>query len=498
MPDIMDDPRKAQNARTYPINQGLNSPGAGITDPKPAASMQNAYANNPQINNTYMTDTGTGRYGGVAPTVSNDGLNVVATPPTVNNDGLNHPTQRHVVGSYDSVAPQRMQQQQSIVDAYTQAMSGAPTYDPSLGGGNGAGGAGGGGGYNYTTIEGGTPYSGDYDLSEYLRQQAAARIEAQLAGLSSAYQQAMNGYDNELKNIQRSYYNQRNQTAAQDAIARRNFDERAAASGLNSGTAGQADLARSAAYTGELARLGAAEDAERNAVELNRANAQSQYEQAIAQARAENDYNLAGDLYKELIRVQGLEREDALNAARAAASASSGGYRYSGNPTGDKDAEQEAPAGFDWTALDTAFGLYGLDGAQDYIKANYKTLGFDNQTQALSAFNYHLRETGKYPSETAAPAPANNPSTPSWIADVANASFKNPRNEMMYYLQGDNIPLRNANAGRTDANGQPLPGNWVTAYSPALSYAEIQQAIQRNDIIPVYGNDGQVTYKWNV
>ena len=115
----------------------------------------------------------------------------------------------------------------------------------------------------------------------------------------------------------------------------------------------------------------------------------------------------------------------------------------------------------------------------------------------LSLFASCSEKPGKT-TETAAPAPANNPSTPSWIADVANASFKNPRNEMMYYIQGDNIPLRNANAGRTDANGQPLPGNWVTAYSPALSYAEIQQAIQRNDISPVYGNDGRVTYKWNV
>lgn len=346
----LDDPRYPGNSRSYPANQGLNA--------------MNSVGE--------FTDTGTGGR-------TNNDLRVDQNPNT--RAGFVNPW-----GGGNGA---------TTTTPYSPPGSGATTT-------NGAGVY----GFGSTTTTGGTPYSGDYDLSEYLRQQAAARIESELAGLSGAYKQAMNGYDAELRNIQKSYYNQRNQSAAQDAIARRNFDERAAASGLNSGTAGQADLARSAAYTSELARLGAAEDAERNAVEMNRANAQAQYEQAIAQARANNQQQLAGDLYKELIRVQGLEREDALNAAKAAASTvrysgGSSGGSGSGTKTGSSGDGQSTNSGVDWSAVDAWVAQYGADSADDFIKANWKALGLgDNQTASLAAYQNHLRETGKYSSET--------------------------------------------------------------------------------------------------
>ncbi len=409
----LDDPRYPANSRTYPANQNLNA--------------MNSVGE--------FTDTGTGGR-------TNNDLRVDQNPNT----------------------------RAGYVNPWGNGTT--PTVPTTPASPNGAGG-GNGGGYGYgTTTTGGTPYSGDYDLSDYLRMQAAARIEGELANLSGAYKQAMNGYDAELKNIQKSYYNQRNQSAAQDAIARRNFDERAAASGLNSGTAGQADLARSAAYTGELARLGAAEDAERNAVEMNRANAQAQYEQAMAQAKANNQQQLAGDLYKELIRVQGLEREDAINAAKAAASASSLRYYSPGKDAGDKTAD--SPTGKDYTALDSIFGLYGLDGAQDYIKANYKALGYDNQTQALSDFNYHLREAGKYPTPEE-PAPAVAPQA----GGVTNGAVRRAGADgipQTYYLINGTMP--------------------ASATTPYVGPSELEYYRRQGIITPIVSADGTITYTW--
>lgn len=182
--------------------------------------------------------------------------------------------------------------------------------------------------YNYSGGDDGSGYiplgqkqeAGIYDLSEYLKKQYAAQVEAELAGLKGAYEKSMAGYDEKLERLPQQYDAARNKVAAQDAIARKSFDERAAANGLNSGTSGQVELARSSAFQRDLANL---DQEQANAVSdlnLEKANLQAQYESALAQARATGDASMANALYQELIRVQGLEREDEqIAAAREAA-----------------------------------------------------------------------------------------------------------------------------------------------------------------------------------
>lgn len=392
----LDDPRYPANSRTYPANQGLNA--------------MNSVGE--------FTDTGTGGR-------TNNDLRVDQNPNT--RAGYVNPW-----GNGNGA---------TTTTPYSPPGSGATTTN------------GGGYGFGTTTTQGGTPYSGDYDLSEYLRQQAAARIESELAGLSGAYKQAMNGYDAELRNIQKSYYNQRNQSAAQDAIARRNFDERAAASGLNSGTAGQADLVRSAAYTGELARLGAAEDAERNAVEMNRANAQAQYEQAMAQARANNQQQLAGDLYKELIRVQGLEREDALNAAKAAASTT----RYSGGGGGSSSTKKTT------TAEDAYKPLLTAAQARDAVQSGV----INDETQR--AYEYYFGERYTAPTEPTAPQ----------AGSIANEGIRRAGVDgipQTYYLISGNVP--------------------ASVTTPYVGPTELEYYRQQGIIVPQVNADGTITYKW--
>lgn len=164
----------------------------------------------------------------------------------------------------------------------------------------------------YKTLQEAVPLQqqGLYDLTEYLRQQKAAEVENALAGLKGAYEQSMAGYKGTKAQLPKTYDAARNSAAAQSAIARRTFDERAAAQGLSSGTAGQADLARSSAFTGTLAQIDQAQAGAEADIDLQMANLESQYQQAIQQAKASGDSQLASALYQELIRVQGLERED--------------------------------------------------------------------------------------------------------------------------------------------------------------------------------------------
>lgn len=114
------------------------------------------------------------------------------------------------------------------------------------------------------------------DLSNYLKQQYASQLESELAGLKEAYE------------------SQRNIVAATNALEKQAFDERANAMGLNTGTGGQAQLARSSAYQRELADLGTAELV------------------AMAKAKADNATAMNNALYAEMLR------QDELAAAQAA------------------------------------------------------------------------------------------------------------------------------------------------------------------------------------
>ena len=160
-----------------------------------------------------------------------------------------------------------------------------------------------------------------YDLSAQLKQAYAAQKEAELAGLKGAYKKSQASYEAQLKQIPKVYNAARNEVAAQNAIARKSFDERAAATGLNSGTSGQVELARSSAYQRDLAELDREQANAVADIKLKQATLQSQYESQLAQAAAASDAALGDALYKEMMRTQEPDREDAQLAAAAEAKA---------------------------------------------------------------------------------------------------------------------------------------------------------------------------------
>ena len=142
------------------------------------------------------------------------------------------------------------------------------------------------------------------NTTDYLKKQYAAQQQAALAELKSAYDTNISKLDEEAAAILQQYETARNEMAAQNAIARKNFNEQAAATGLNTGTSGQAELARSSVYQRNLAGANVAEQNAQQALNRDRLSLQAQYENAIAATKAENDAALNNALYQEMLRRQ--------------------------------------------------------------------------------------------------------------------------------------------------------------------------------------------------
>lgn len=142
------------------------------------------------------------------------------------------------------------------------------------------------------------------DTSQYLKDQAAAQLESDLANLKDAYEKNISAYDEQAKTLPAQYEEMRNAAAAQEAIARRNFNEQAVAGGLNTGVGGQAALSRSSTYQNALAQIDRDEAEALRKIESAKDALTAEYENAMARAREESDAALADKLYKEMVRIQ--------------------------------------------------------------------------------------------------------------------------------------------------------------------------------------------------
>lgn len=141
-----------------------------------------------------------------------------------------------------------------------------------------------------------------HDYSQYLEEMYAAQKAAALAQLNAAYQSSLNALDRAEQGIGAQYQTARGNTAGASELAKRNFAEYAAASGLNSGTGGQAELGRNVTLQNNLNAIDTAEADAISDLQLQRSNAEVQYNNAIAQAEAQGDYELASALYQEKVR----------------------------------------------------------------------------------------------------------------------------------------------------------------------------------------------------
>lgn len=141
------------------------------------------------------------------------------------------------------------------------------------------------------------------DQSEYIRRMYEQQLAANKAQLESDYNQNVSNLAGEESKIGSNYYEQRRQTQSNSDRAQANYNEIANASGLNTGTRGQAQLARSNQLQSDLTTLNNAEAQNRAEIERQRTLLGQQYQNAIQKAQAENNMELAQRLYQEAVRV---------------------------------------------------------------------------------------------------------------------------------------------------------------------------------------------------
>lgn len=140
------------------------------------------------------------------------------------------------------------------------------------------------------------------NLSITLKDLYAAQQEQALAELKSAYDKNVQAIDEKAAVIPAEYEAAKNEVAVQNAIAKKNFNEQAAATGLNTGTSGQAELARSNAYMSALSNLNRGEAEAQQALQRDRLSLQTDYENAIAAQKAATNSALQNALYQQMLQ----------------------------------------------------------------------------------------------------------------------------------------------------------------------------------------------------
>ena len=187
----------------------------------------------------------------------------------------------------------------------------------TTGTGSGGGGGGGGGSTSSTPAKkkGDTVTSfkrNDYEAPElqsatsqedYIRSMYDANRTAEEARLQAAYEENMNTLAHEQEKIDPQYEAAVNQANAQAAINRANFNEMAAASGLNTGAGSQARLSQNNALLNNVSAIRKAQADAQAELEFQRGQMEIQYKNAINEALSKNDLALAQALYQEAVRV---------------------------------------------------------------------------------------------------------------------------------------------------------------------------------------------------
>lgn len=139
--------------------------------------------------------------------------------------------------------------------------------------------------------------------ADYINSLYNAQKQAALAALKSAYDKNTAALDAQAAKLPGYFQEARNSTAASAEISKANFNEYAAASGLNSGAGGQARLAMNNQLLGSMGSIDSSEAQARNDIDTQRTQLAANYENAKAQAMTNGDLRRAQALYQEAVRV---------------------------------------------------------------------------------------------------------------------------------------------------------------------------------------------------
>lgn len=132
-----------------------------------------------------------------------------------------------------------------------------------------------------------------------IRQLYADAQQSTLAGLKTAYDQNLSDATAYRDQISPQYQQSMNALSAEYERQRRNNNMQAAANGLNTGAGSQMALAQSANYQANQAGLAAKENQALDEANRRLADLKQNYQNAIAEATANNNYKLAASLMEE-------------------------------------------------------------------------------------------------------------------------------------------------------------------------------------------------------
>ena len=161
---------------------------------------------------------------------------------------------------------------------------------------------------------GGGTASSQADYINQIYDMAAQQIQAQL---EQDYAEQVAGFDRAEQENNRNYQSNVNQALANAAKDRISFAETANAYGLTSGSAAQASLSMQNQTSQNINQLRTAQQTAQQEITLQRETAKTQYEAAIREAIANNDYQRAQALYNEAIRVDDSLVANGQNVANA-------------------------------------------------------------------------------------------------------------------------------------------------------------------------------------
>jgi len=139
--------------------------------------------------------------------------------------------------------------------------------------------------------------------ADYINSLYDAQRQAALASLKSAYDKNVAALDAQAQKLPGYFQEARNSTAASAEVSKANFNEYAAASGLNSGAGGQARLAMGNQLLSSMGSIDNSEAQAKNDLAAKRTQLASDYENAMAQAMTNGDLQRAQALYQEAVRV---------------------------------------------------------------------------------------------------------------------------------------------------------------------------------------------------
>lgn len=231
--------------------------------------------------------------------------------------------------------------------------------------------------------------------NDYINGVYDARLEAQKQALESAYKQKEAEYSAAEAKIPAQYDAQRNALSAQNEIEKANFNEQAAASGLNVGAGSQARLSQSNAYQQGMTAIGKAQADAASNLQLERTKAKTAYQDAIQQAIKDNDAQRAQALYQEAQRIDDNLVSNALNQANLDATRSSTNYAKMMETAQTLaqygDFSGYLPLGYSQDQVDAMRKVWEAQNAELVAKMNgtyVPSVGYRSGTRGGSSYSY--------------------------------------------------------------------------------------------------------------